>query len=89
MRLTLQYYRLFTNEKIQIITIILANLFLNIFGFSQKDEKRIRKPLRFIGIQRALIVKETTLDNQLVYCCELCKCVAKADDGGLLEGLLC
>jgi hypothetical protein len=76
-------------KKIQIITVILAILFLNTFGFSQEDEKRIRKPLRFVSIQRALIVKGTTLENKSGHCCELCKCLVKADEGCLLEGLLC
>jgi hypothetical protein len=55
-------------KKIQIITIISAILFLNIFGFSQANEKWIRKPLKFTRTQRTLTVKGTVLANKLVYC---------------------
>ena len=55
-------------KKIQIITIILTILFLNIFSFSQNDEKWIRKPLKFTRTERTLTVKGAVLAKRLVYC---------------------
>jgi hypothetical protein len=57
-------------KKIQIITIILAILFLNTFNFAQVGEKWIRKPLRFTRTERTMTVKGTVLAKKLVYCYE-------------------
>ena len=57
-------------KKTQIITIILAILFLNIFNFSKEGEKWIRKPLKFTRNERTLTVKGTVLAKKLVYCYE-------------------
>lgn len=55
-------------KKIQIITIISAILFLNIFNFPQSNENWIRKPIKFSRTERTVTVKGTVLAKKLVNC---------------------
>ena len=57
-------------KKIPIVAALFAVLFLNISGFSQQNEKWIRKPLKFSRTESTLTVKGTVSAKKLVYCYE-------------------